>query len=189
MKAAAVARGTFVEEEKLQNPNSEGVQQVPAGNLTGSRQKSGSERQAEQQVLLKKREEVKISLKELKEVRLPPKSRSEMSKSAFQKKILKNIENNEETKGRHLKYSDGDTMGEMDSERKLHAKLIKERAAAQARQKLASQREVVVDKELEEASKKKERADRARLGGGLGETGAEAVRSRGSSRDRSRDKP
>ena len=48
LKPAAVARGTFVEEEKLQNPNSEGVQQVPAGNLTGSRQKSESKRQAEQ---------------------------------------------------------------------------------------------------------------------------------------------
>merc|ERR1711978_501949 len=43
--------------------------------------------------------------------------------------------------------------------------------------------------EWEEASKRKEKAERARLGGGLGEAGAEAARSRRSSRDRSRDKP
>merc|ERR1711972_485562 len=75
-------------------------------------------------------------------------------------------------------------------EGKLHAKLIKERAAAQSREELVRQKEMAVAKEWEEASKRKEKAERARLGGGvLGEAGAEAARSRRSSRDRSRDKP
>merc|ERR1711972_210386 len=74
-------------------------------------------------------------------------------------------------------------------EGKLHAKLIKERAAAQSREELVRQKEMTVAKEWEEASKRKEKAERARLGGGLGEAGTEAARSRRSSRDRSRDKP
>merc|ERR1719204_1825224 len=131
----------------------------------------------------------KISLEKLKEVRLPPKSRSDIANSVFQKKMSGNIEKKEETQSRHLTCSNGDTMAEMDSERKLHAKLIKERAAAQSREELARQKEMAVAKEWEEASKRKEKAERARLGGGLGEAGAEAARSRRSSRDRSRDKP
>merc|ERR1719357_2332786 len=141
------------------------------------------------QDLLKRKEEVKISLENLKEVKLPPKSRSDIANSVFQRKMLENIEKKEETKSRHLTHSNSDTMAEMDSERKLHAKLIKERAAAQTREELARQREMVVAKEWEEASKRKEKAERARLGGGLGEAGAEAARSRRGSRDRSRDKP
>ena len=187
---SAVAHGTFVEEENLQSLNRGGVHQVPAGNLTRSGQRSEiSERQTEQQASLKRREEVKISLKKLKEVRLPPKSRSDIANSVFQKKMSGNIEKKEETQSRHLTCSNGDTMAEMDSERKLHAKLIKERAAAQTREGLARQKELAVAKEWEEASKRKEKAERARLGGGLGEAGAEAARSRRSSRDRSRDKP
>jgi len=187
---SAVAHGTFVEEENLQILNRGGVYQVPAGNLTRSGQRFEiSERQTEQQASLKRREEVKIPLKKLKEVRLPPKSRSDIASSIFQKKMLGNIEKKEETQSRHLTCSNSDTMAEMDSERKLHAKLIKERAAAQTREGLARQKEMAVAKEWEEASKRKEKAERARLGGGLGEAGAEAARSRRSSRDRSRDKP
>ena len=130
-----------------------------------------------------------MSLENLKEVRLPPKSRSDIANSVSQRKMLENIEKKEETQSRHLTHSNGDTMAEMDSERKLHAKLIKERAAAQTREELSRQREMSVAKEWEEASKRKEKAERARLGGGLGEAGAEAARSRRSSRDKSRDKP
>merc|ERR1719505_336018 len=124
---------------------------------------------SEQQASLKRREEVKIPLKKLKEDRLPPKSRSDIANSVFQKKMLGDIEKKEETQSRHLTCSNGDTMAEMDSERKLHAKLIKERAAAQTREGLARQKEMAVAKEWEEASKRKEKAERARLGGGLGE--------------------
>ena len=163
---------------------------VPPAKRFPSNQFPGlGEKISKAQDLLKRREEVKISLENLKEVRLPPKSRSDIANSVSQRKMLENIEKKEETQSRHMTYSNGDTMAEMDSERKLHAKLIKERAAAQTREELSRQREMSVAKEWEEASKRKEKAERARLGGGLGEAGAEAARSRRSSRDKSRDKP
>ena len=111
----------------------------------------------------------------------------DITKIAFKTKNLEKSKKREEEKGRRSRRN-SEVMAEMDAERKLHANIIKERAAAQARDKLVIQREVVVAKEWEEASRKKELAEKARLAGTVAVT-SEASGSKRSSRDKSNDKP
>ena len=186
LKAAAVAQGTYVDTNSREF--------VTGGSLS----RVGLDKRADRQI--RKEEEEKLQGQEAeapkngKPVKLgdwgvsnaPRRSSVEITNVAFKKKNLEKSKKKEEEKGMRSRRN-SEAMAEMDAERKLHANIIKERAAVQAREKMASQREVVVAKEWEEASRRKELAEKARLAGTV--AAGETPGSKRSSRDKSKDKP
>ena len=199
LKAAAVARGTYVVDKNRTDFATRGTNQVKLEQRADGQRQKEEDKLQRQEVEAKKLRDLKMPPKdsfEEKPVKLgdwrvsnaPRRSSVEITKIAFKKKNLEKSKKKEEEKsGRSRRNSD--TMAEMDAERKLHANIIKERAAVQAREKLASQREVVVAKEWEEASRRKELAEKARLAGTAAAAAGETPSTKRSSRDKSKDKP
>jgi len=204
LKAAAVAQGTYVDSNSRTYVDTNSHKSVTGGCLSHVEFKEGTDCQVRKEEKLmgqaaeaKRLRDVKMPTKNEKPVKLgdwtasnAPRRRSvEITNVAFKKKNLEKGRKKEEEKGMRSRRN-SETMAEMDAERKLHANIIKERAAVQAREKLASQREVVVAKEWEEASRRKELAEKARFAGTVAAAAAgETLGSKRSSRDKSKDKP
>lgn len=198
LKAAAVAQGTYVDTNSCEFVTGGSLSRVELDQRADRQIRKEEKLELEgQDAEAKRLRDVKMPLKIEKPVKLgdwsvsnaPRRSSVEITNVAFKKKNLEKSKKKEEEKGIRSRRN-SETMAEMDSERKLHANIIKERAAVQAREKLASRREVVVAKEWEEASRKKELAEKARLVGTVAAAAAgETPGSKRSSRDKSKDKP
>ena len=199
IKAAAVAQGTYVDTGRQDFVSRSTFQETCIDRESDEREKrQRQENLQRREVEVKRLRNERMPTSESYEVNpvkfkdwvvnnAPKRSSVEITNIAFKKKNLEKPKTKDEDKGRRSRRN-SDTMAEMDAERKLHANIIKERAAAQAREKLANQREVVVAKEWEEASRRKELAEKAKLARTVSGVAGETPGSRRTLRDKSKDK-
>ena len=199
LKAAAVAQGTYVDTGRQDFVSRSTFQETCIDRESDEREKRQRQENLQRREVEVKRlrnermpssesnEENPVKFKDWVVNDAPKRSSVEITNIAFKKKNLEKPKTKDEDKGRRSRCN-SDTMAEMDAERKLHANIIKERAAAQAREKLANQREVVVAKEWEEASRRKELAEKAKLARTVSGVAGETPGSRRTLRDKSKDK-